>query len=370
MNSFLKPHSICCCPIQINRVRISRLFHMFGTDRYSRQILFEGIGAEGQQRLACAHITVIGCGALGSSIIETLARAGVGRMRVIDRDFVEYSNLQRQQLYDERDARACLPKASAARRRVSRINSQVKVEAVVEDVNAFNIERLISDTDLVLDGTDNFETRFLINDACVKLAKPWIYGAAVSSYGLTMTVLPGMTACLRCIFENLPSPGSAPTCDTAGVILPIISIVSAIQSTEALKILSGQHHLLHKGLLQIDIWKGTYKKLNIEGFRERNQCKCCQDRVFEYLQCTGQELTTTLCGRNSVQIVPRTKVKLDLKELSKRLQPVGEVQVNKFLLRFKSAEGELTVFPDARSIIHGTKDESVARSLYARFIGV
>lgn len=342
---------------------------MFGTERYSRQILFEGIGVEGQQRLASAHATVIGCGALGSAIIETLARAGVGRMRVIDRDFVEASNLQRQQLYDERDARAATPKARAARKRVGRINSRVRVEAVVEDVNASNIERLIRDTDLVLDGTDNFETRFLINDACVKLSKPWIYGAAVSSYGLTMTVIPGVTACLRCIFENLPPPGSAPTCDTAGVILPIISLIASIQSTEALKLLTGQQHLLHKGLLQIDIWKGSHTRLNIEGFRDRNQCKCCQGGVFEYLERVD-ELIITLCGRNSVQIVPRVKAKLDLKELAERLRLSGEVQVNKFLLRFKSAEAELTVFPDARGIVHNTRDEKAARSLYARFIGV
>lgn len=343
---------------------------MFGTERYSRQILFEGIGAQGQKRLASAHATVIGCGALGSSIIETLARAGVGRIRIIDRDFVEVSNLQRQQLYDETDARTALPKASAARKRIRRINSQVRVEAIVEDVNASNIERLIHDTDLVLDGTDNFETRFLINDACVKLFKPWVYGAVVSSYGLTMTVIPEVTACLRCIFENLPPPGSAPTCDTAGVILPIISLITSIQCTEALKLLTGQQHLLHKGLLQIDIWKGSYTRLNIEGFRERNTCKCCQDRIFEYLETTHHELTATLCGRNSVQILPRTKVRIDLKELAERLRPIGEVQVNRFLLRFKSAEAEFTVFPDARSIIHNTKDERVARSLYARFIGV
>jgi adenylyltransferase/sulfurtransferase len=302
--------------------------------------------------------------------IEILARAGVGHLRVIDRDFIEHSNLQRQVMFDEQDAAAELPKAIAARRRVQRINSDIDIDAIVADVNHTNIEAFIADADLVLDGTDNFETRFLINDACIKHRKPWIYGAAVGSYGLTMAVLPGRTPCLRCLFESAPPPGSSPTCDTAGVILPIISVVAALQAAEAFKILTGNLERLHGGLLQIDVWQSTYTKLNLGSTAGQAECRCCGQGIFDYLNADTRQLTTTMCGRNSVQIVPGNSCKIDLAELAGRLQQSGEVSLNKFLLRFKAAGYEFTVFPDARSIIHGTKDESIARSLYARYIGV
>ncbi|MEW6734563.1 MAG: ThiF family adenylyltransferase [Acidobacteriota bacterium] len=339
-------------------------------ERYSRQVLFEGIGATGQEQLLASRAVIIGCGALGALQTETLARAGVGRIRVIDRDFVEASNLQRQIMFDEQDAVLHLPKAIAAREHVARINSEIEVEAVVTDVNHVNIEALIADADVVLDGTDNFETRFLINDACVKQGKPWIYGAAVGSYGLTMVVLPARTPCLRCVFESAPPPGSAPTCDTTGVILPIISIISAWQTAEALKILTGNLAQLHGGLIQIDVWQGNYTKMSLTGLRERIDCRCCCQHQFDHLNTERPSLMTTLCGRNSVQIIPAEGVKLDLAQLAERLRATGEVRLNKFLLRLKLADYELTVFPDARSIIHGTKDESIARSLYAKYIGV
>jgi adenylyltransferase/sulfurtransferase len=273
-------------------------------------------------------------------------------------------------MFDEQDAREQLPKAVAAQHRVRRINSDIDIEAIVADVNHTNIEALIADADLVLDGTDNFETRFLINDACVKHRKPWIYGAAVGSYGLTMVVIPHRTPCLRCVFESAPPPGTSPTCDTAGVILPVVSIVAALQAAEALKILTGNLERLHGGLVQIDVWQGTHTKLNLAGLREGAECRCCAQGLFDYLEADTRQLTTTMCGRNSVQIVPGNGSKIDLAALAERLRPSGEVSLNRFLLRFKAAGFELTVFPDARSIIHGTKDESVARSLYAKYIGV
>lgn len=339
-------------------------------DRYSRQTLFEGIKQGGQEKLLNSHAVIIGCGALGTMQLEMLARAGVKRLRAIDRDFVEFSNLHRQIMFDEIAAKTHLPKAIAACERIAQINSDIEAESIVADVNHTNIEKFIADADIVLDGTDNFETRFLINDACIKHDKPWIYGAAVSSYGLTMVVLPGQTPCLRCVFENAPPPGSSPTCDTAGVILPIIAVIAAYQTTEALKILTGNLANLHKGLIQIDLWQNTYSKINVQSLLERADCRACQHRQFDFLAAENRQLMTTLCGRNSVQIVPSQTTKLDLLSMAEKLKSCGEVNVNKFLLRVKLEEYEMTVFSDARSIIHGTKDESIARSLYAKYVGV
>jgi len=340
------------------------------SERYSRQVLFEGIGQAGQEKLLNSTVVVIGCGALGAMQLEMLARAGVKKIRAIDRDFVEFSNLHRQVMFDEKAAQANIPKAIAACERISQINSEIETEAIVTDVNYTNIERLIADADLVLDGTDNFETRFLINDACIKLNKPWVYGAAVSSYGLTMVILPGRTACLRCVFENLPPPGSAPTCDTAGVILPIIAMIASWQIVEALKILTGNLDRLHKGLIQVDLWQATYTKVNLQGLQERSDCRTCQHHKFDFLEAENRQLMITLCGRNAVQIVPSQTAKLNLAEMSEKLKATGEITVNKFLLRLKLANYEITIFSDGRSIIHGTKDESLARSLYAKYIGV
>jgi adenylyltransferase/sulfurtransferase len=336
-------------------------------ERYSRQTLFEGIGAEGQRRLGAARALVVGCGALGSAQVEMLARAGVGRLRVVDRDFVEESNLQRQLMFTERDARERAPKAVAAARRVAEINSEVECEPEVADVNQSNVERLVEGCDVVLDGTDNFATRFLLNDACVKRGVAWVYGAAVGSYGVTMTVRPHASPCLRCVFTEVPAAGSAPTCDTAGVIMPIISIVAAMQVTETLKLLTGSVESLHGGLLQFDVWRNEWRRIALKA--RAPDCPACVLGRFETLEAEAGDLTTVLCGRNAVQVTPRDAARLNLDALAARLSAVGEVKANAYLVRLHAGEYELTVFADARAIVRGTDDVGVARSLYARYVG-
>ena len=336
-------------------------------DRYSRQILFEGIGQAGQRRLREASALVVGCGALGSSLVETLARAGLGRLRIVDRDFVEESNLQRQTMYTERDAREHLPKAVAAARRISEINSEVVVESEVADVTQANVERLVGDVDVVLDATDNFSTRYLVNDACVKHNRPWIYGAAVGSYGVTMTIRPGTTPCLRCIFTEMPAAASAPTCDTAGVIMPIISIVAAVQAAEALKLLTGRVEQLHHSLIQFDFLQNDWRRLSLG--QPAPDCPTCGERRFETLEAEAGDLLTVLCGRNAVQLSPRRPTRIDLAALAERLTAAGHVRLNPYLLRLKTGDYELTLFADARAIISGTDDPTIARTLYARFVG-
>jgi molybdopterin-synthase adenylyltransferase len=336
-------------------------------ERYSRQLLFREIGRAGQEKLSNSRVLLVGCGALGASHAEILARAGVGFLRIVDRDFVEFTNLQRQTLYAEADALERLPKAVAAKNRLAAINSEIAIEEIVADVNRSNIEELVKDVDLVLDGTDNFQIRYLINDACVKLEKTWIYGAAVSSYGTTMTVFPHQTPCLRCIFEEMPEAGSAPTCDTAGVIQPIISSISAIQTTEALKILTGNPDKLHKSLIQIDVWNNDWRKIRLGP--PNADCETCARANFEFLDAETGEFSAVLCGRDAVQIAPPRRARLDLANLAARLKNLGEVKQNEYLVRFTVGENELTVFADARAIIRGTDDVAVARSLYAKFVG-
>ena len=337
-------------------------------ERYSRQILFREIGQSGQKKLLNSRVLLVGCGALGAAHAEFLARAGVGFLRIVDRDFVEFTNLQRQTLYSESDAKERLPKAIAAKNRLMAINSEIEIDAIVADVNHSNIENFVKDVDLVLDGTDNFQIRYLINDACVKLQKPWIYGAAVSSYGTTMTIFPQQTPCLRCIFEEMPDAGSSPTCDTAGVIQPIISSISAIQTTEALKILTGNFDALHKSLIQIDVWNNDWRKIKLG--KPNDDCETCAKRNFEFFDAQSREFSAVLCGRNAVQIAPPKPTQLDLKILAERLKNLGEIKQNEYLLRLKVENYELTVFQDARAIIRGTDDISTARSIYAKFIGV
>lgn len=337
-------------------------------NRYSRQILFGGIGQEGQKKLITSRVLLVGCGALGASHAEMLARAGVGFLRIVDRDFVEFSNLQRQTLYSESDAKQRMPKAIAAKNRLSKINSEIEIEAIVADVNNSNIENLIEDVDLVLDGTDNFQVRYLVNDACVKSGKTWIYGAAVSSYGTTMTIIPNETPCLRCIFEEIPSAGSSPTCDTAGVIQPIIATISAVQVSEALKILIGKTDKLHKSLMQFDVWENDWRKIKLGKLNE--DCKTCGQRNFEFLDAANKDFFTTLCGRDSVQIQPPNSTQIDLQNLAEKLKNLGEIKLNEYLLRLKIEDYELTVFKDARAIIKGTDDISVARSVYAKYVGI
>lgn len=336
-------------------------------ERYSRQILFREIGREGQEKLLNSRVLLVGCGALGASHAEMLARAGVGKLRIVDRDFVEFTNLQRQTLFKESDAEERLPKAIAAKHRIAEINSGIEVVAIVADVNNSNVESLIAGCDLVLDGSDNFQVRYLLNDACVKNRVTWIYGAAVSSYGTTMTVIPGRTPCLRCIFDEIPDAGSAPTCDTAGVIMPIIATVSATQVAEALKILTGNQTDLHGSLMQFDIWANDRQRIKL---REPNpDCKCCGLRNFEYLDAETQEFSAVLCGRNAVQIAPPSKMKIDLVSLAARIESVMEVKQNEYLIRFNVEGNEVTVFSDGRAIIKGVNDVSAARTIYSRFIG-
>lgn len=337
------------------------------SDRYNRQVLFAGIGSEGQERLADARALIIGCGALGSAQAEALARAGVGKLRIVDRDFVEFSNLQRQTMFTESDATQRLPKAIAAADHLREINSDIAIEPEIADVNHANIERLIQDCDAVIDGTDNFATRYLINDACVKHGVNWIYGAAVGSYGVTLTIRPKVTPCLRCVFPEMPAAATAPTCDTAGVIMPIISIVAAVQVSEALKLLTGNEKDLHGSLMQFDVWQNQWRSISIGP--PAKACPTCALGDFKTLQPESAEFAAVLCGRHAVQVSPAHPIRVDLNQLSERLAPAGEVKGNDYLLRFRTGEFEMTIFQDARSIIRGTDDISTARSLYAKFIG-
>lgn len=336
-------------------------------ERYSRQILFNGIGEEGQRRLLAARVLIVGCGALGTAHAEALGRAGVGRLRIVDRDFVEASNLQRQTMFTESDASDRLPKAIAGANHLREINSEIEVEPHIVDVNHSNIEQLIEDCDVVLDGTDNFATRYLINDACVKHNTNWIYGAAVGSYGVSMTVRPHQTACLRCVFEEAPPAASAPTCDTAGVIMPIINVVAAVQVSEALKLLTGHVEDLHGWLMQFDVWRNEWRKINPGA--PRADCPACGLARYETLSAESREAAAVLCGRDAIQISPSQATSVNFASLAERLRRAGEVKFNEYLLRFRTGNFELTVFKDARSIIRGTNEIATARSLYAKYIG-
>ncbi len=333
-----------------------------GWERYSRQILFPGIGQTGQQRLLDARVVVAGCGALGSFQAGALARAGIGWLRIVDRDYVELSNLQRQWLFDECDAEQGLPKAVAAARKIAAINHEVCVEPVVADLTAANAEDLLGEVDLILDGTDNFETRYLINDYAVDRGRPWIYGAAVGSYGISMAVAPGRTACLRCIYPDPPA-GAQPTCETAGVLGPVTSLVASLQVGEALRMLCGQEP--SGKITTADVWSGEIRQ--IAGPGPAAECPACGRREFPHLNGT-RRAPVSLCGHNAVQIHERARP-LDLGELAARLGALGPVRRNEFALRFETPPYLLTIFPDGRAIIKGTTDVGVARSLYARYVG-
>jgi molybdopterin-synthase adenylyltransferase len=338
--------------------------------RYHRQYLFNKIGEAGQRKLVSSRVTIIGCGALGTVLVNTLARAGVGFIRIVDRDFIEYNNLQRQVLFDEDDIKENLPKAVAAERKAKKINSEIQIEAIVSDVNFTNIEGFIKDADLVLDGTDNFETRFLINDACVKLKKPWIYGAVIGSHGLTMNVIPGETACLRCVFESAPPPELTPTCDTAGIIAPASIIIASLESTEAIKFLTGNLKDLGNTLYSYDVWTRKSQSFKLEGLRDATDCPTCKQGKFEYLSGESAPKTTSLCGRNAVQVTRPDKIRLDFKDLASRFESVGEAKYNPFMFQAKIDGYEFTVFPDGRAIIKGTNDPAQAKTIYAKYIGV
>lgn len=339
-------------------------------DRYSRQVLFEPVGEEGQRRLAASRVTIIGCGALGSATADQLVRAGVGFVRIVDRDVLELNNLQRQTLFDEQDVRENLPKAEAARRKLARVNSEVTIEAFVADANPFNIESFLADADVVLDGTDNFETRFLINDAAVKLRKPWVYGACVAASGLVLPILPRDTPCLRCVFEHAPPPEMNPTCDTVGVLAPVVLMVSSHQVIQAMKILIGKRGTVNRKLLSFDAWTGRVSHLNVEKAREA-ECPCCKLGRYEFLQGRAGGGTASLCGRNAVQVSAAPGLRVDLQAIADRLARVADAQpeVNAFLLRARIGRHEITVFADGRAIIKGTSRMEEARSLYARYVG-
>jgi adenylyltransferase/sulfurtransferase len=336
-------------------------------EKYSRQILFPGIGEEGQEKLLNSSAVIVGCGALGSMVASLLVRAGVGRLRIIDRDFVEPSNLQRQSLFDESDAREGLPKAIAAARRLRDINSDILVEPHIADLASGNAPELLDGFNLILDGADNFETRLLVNDFSVSAGVPWIYAAVLGSYGLTMTILPAQTACLACLREGYEaaSPVEEATCDTIGVLNAAVGVIASLEAAEALKILSGHPEALHHRLLSFDIWTGRSQFLRIP---RRPDCRACVHHQFRWLEGRDQP-HVTMCGRNSVQIHERRR-QLDLVVLADRLRGVAQdVRQNSFLLRFRVPPCELTVFPDGRAIITGTQDPALARSLYARFLG-
>jgi len=338
-------------------------------DRYSRQVLFAEIGSQGQKQLAHSRVVIVGCGATGSPLASSLARSGVGMLRILDRDYVEPSNLQRQSLFDENDARESLPKAVAAARQIARFNSQILVEPQVADLTPANVDNLLGDVDLILDGTDNFETRYLVNDHAVKNSVAWIYAAAVGSYAATLNILPGETACLACVFPDPPS-GTVETCETAGILNSAVNLVASIAAAEALKFLVGARSVgarskMRRTLLSWDVW--TNERAEVSAGRPHPGCRACGERNFVHLAGEGRP-HITLCGRNSVQIHERQRP-VDFAEMTTHLLPHGTVRHNDFVLKFWREPYEMTLFPDGRAIIKGTADTAIARSLYARYIG-
>lgn len=334
--------------------------------RYSRQELFAGIGREGQERLRRSRVLVVGGGALGSTLAETMVRAGVGSLTVVDRDFVETTNLQRQSLFDEEDAALARPKAVAAETRLRRLNSDVAVRGIVADVDAALADRLVREADLVLDGTDNFETRYVLNDVCLRAGVPWVYGACVAAHGAALAVRPGRSPCLRCVLGEKPAAGSGETCDTAGVVAPIVQVVAGVQAAEALKLLAGREAALLNGLVTVDLWAGTF---DVAGFGGRAPwCPSCTARRFDYADAPP-ETAVVLCGRDAVQL-KGDGAPLDIAALAARLRAAGEVVANEHLVRFRAPEAELVLFADGRAMVKGTADPARARAVLARYVGV
>ncbi|MDY6833807.1 MAG: ThiF family adenylyltransferase [Chloroflexota bacterium] len=335
-------------------------------DRYSRQIPLPGIGTEGQRKLDGSYVVVVGCGALGTAISNSLARAGVGKLRVIDRDFIEYHNLQRQVLFDEEDIENQLPKAVAAERHLKKINSSIHVEGIVSDINPTTIERLVQGSDLILDGLDNLETRYLLNDVALKHKIPWIYGAAIATSGMIMTLIPGRTPCFRCIFPEMPDPDMILTCDTGGILNTVPLIVGSLQATQAIKLLVGDPDI-SEDLTFIDVWQGLFRQLKtVKG--PEGSCPSCRGD-YEFLDRRLGTRTNLLCGQNAVQIINPEVNHVSLSNLASRLEPLGKVTLNEFMLRFIVDEFELFIFPDGRAIVKNTNDESLARGLYAKYVG-
>jgi adenylyltransferase/sulfurtransferase len=336
-------------------------------ERYSRQMILPGWGPEGQARLGQKSAAVVGCGALGSHIASHLVRAGVGRVVLADRDFVEWHNLPRQALYSEADAAAGVPKAVAAARRLRLVNSEVLIEEHVVDVNADTVEGLIAGTNVVLDGADNFEVRYLLNEACVKHGIPWVYGGVLGTYGLTAAILPGETPCLRCLLGPMPPPGSMPTCETAGVLGPVVAVIASLEVTEGLKILLDRPEALLRSLVMVDLWNGDFEQAQTQ--KGKAACPVCDGGQYDLLSAEQGSMTAVLCGRSAVQISPRPARSLDLETLAGRLAGAGPVSANEYLLRLEVEGCQLTVFADGRAIVKGIDDPARARALYARYVG-
>jgi adenylyltransferase/sulfurtransferase len=338
--------------------------------RYSRQIRFPKIGLDGQKRLAESSALVVGCGALGSVAANTLVRAGVGKLRIVDRDFLEQSNLQRQVLYDEADVKANLPKAIAAANKLRQINSEVEVEPVVGDVDATNIEAMVEGVDVIVDGTDNFEVRFLINDVAISKSVPWIYGGCLGADGQTMTIIPGQSACLNCLMlDGPPPPGTTATCDSFGILAPVINVIASIQANEAIKVLSGNIEAVSQKLTIVSMWENEYRQMDVSTLRDKVDCPTCKQRNFQWLSGERGTHSAVLCGRNSVQLSFPDQERLELNVVAARLEKIGKVESNKFLVRFFVDEYVMTVFADGRAIVSGTEEVSVARKLYAQYLG-
>lgn len=338
-------------------------------DRYLRQELFRELGGDGQRRLREGRVLLVGCGGLGSAMAELLVRAGVGFLRIVDRDYVELGNLHRQSLFTERDAAVCLPKAIAAAEHLAEINSGVVVEPVVEDVCWSNVERLLQSVCLILDGTDNFETRYLINDAAVKYAVPWVYGACVAATGMVWTIVPGQTPCLRCVWEQPPPPGTCPTCETLGVLPPAVHLVAALQAMAAMQVLARRTDAVRSGLLEVDLWSGGWRRVDVG--RAAEDCPCCQGRKFEFLDSASGNPPVVLCGRDMVQVCGQGEETVDFADLAERLVPLAKNRpvFNRYLMRFAVDRYEVTLFRDGRALIRGASRPEEARSVYARYIG-
>jgi molybdopterin-synthase adenylyltransferase len=336
--------------------------------RYSRQLVLKEIGREGQSLLDQSRIAIIGVGALGTVSANLLARAGVGNIRLIDRDFLEMNNLQRQVLYDEADLAENLPKAVAAKQKLERTNSEIKIEAQVADVNPDTIAHLLDKVNLVVDGTDNFETRFLINDYCLKNKIPWIYGGAVRMEGMSYVILPGNGPCLRCLFGEAPSPENIQTCDQVGILAPVAHLIASFQTIEAIKILAQRFEFVDRQLWKVDLWNRQFKAISLEHLEDA-PCSSCRGREYPFLERKAGSHAVMLCGRNAVQIFSRRPEGMSFEKLAAKLKPQAEVQFNDYLLRCRLPEHEITVFAGGRAIVKGTEDEAEAKSLYAKYIG-
>lgn len=343
---------------------------MTDLSRYIRQMRFAPLGEAGQRAICEGRALIVGCGALGSVIANTLARAGVGHLRIVDRDFLELNNLQRQVLYDEADVASGLPKAIAAANKLRQINSQIVVEPIVADISPENIAGLVDGMQVIVDGTDNFETRFLVNDAALKFGIPWVYGGCIGAEGQSMTILPGETPCLRCLMPEAPPPGTSPTCDSAGILGPIINVIASLEAMEALKLLAGKRDAVSRALSVIDLWENRLRHVQLASLAAAQaECAACQGRDYPWLEGRRGSHTAVLCGRNAVQLSFPGQSGPTLEELEQKLAGLGRVTRNAFLLRFAVDDYQMTVFPDGRAIIGGTEDIAEARTLYARYIG-